>query len=49
MQLHTLRGMKAQDICIAFIEVIFADGVVLYSKRYEGSGLTHCIPTHTLK
>jgi hypothetical protein len=27
----------------AFIEVIFADGVVLYSKRYEGSGLTHCI------
>jgi hypothetical protein len=33
----------------AFIEVIFADGVVLYSKRYEGSGLTHCIPMHTLK
>ena len=33
----------------AFIEVIFADVVVLYSKRYEGSGLTHCIPMHTLK
>ena len=33
----------------AFIEVIFADGVVLYSKRYEGRGLTHCIPMHTLK
>jgi hypothetical protein len=33
----------------AFIEVIFADGVVLYSKRYERSGLTHCIPMHTLK
>jgi hypothetical protein len=28
----------------AFIEVIFADGVVLYSKRYEGRWLTHCIP-----
>jgi hypothetical protein len=33
----------------AFIEVIFADGVVLYSKRYEGRGLTHCIAMHTLK
>jgi hypothetical protein len=33
----------------AFIEVIFADGVVLYSKRYEGKGLTHCIPMHTLE
>jgi hypothetical protein len=33
----------------AFIEVIFADGVVLYSKRYEGRGLTHCILMHTLK
>jgi hypothetical protein len=33
----------------AFIEVIFADGVVLYSKRYEGGGLTHCILMHTLK
>jgi hypothetical protein len=33
----------------AFIEVIFTDGVVLYSKRYEGRGLTHCIPMHTLK
>jgi hypothetical protein len=49
MRLHTLRGMKAEDICIAFIEVIFADGVVLYSKRYEDRGLTHCIPMHTLK
>jgi hypothetical protein len=49
MRLNTLRGMKADDICIAFIEVIFADGVVLYSKRYEDSGLTHCIPMHTLK
>jgi hypothetical protein len=29
--------------------VIFADGVVLYSKRYECSGPTHCIPMHTLK
>jgi hypothetical protein len=33
----------------AFIEVIFADGVVLYSKRYEGRGLTHSIPMQTLK
>jgi hypothetical protein len=33
----------------AFIEVIFAYGVVLYSKRYEGRGLTHCIPMHRLK
>jgi hypothetical protein len=33
----------------AFIEVIFADGVVLYSKRYEVRGLTHCIPMHILK
>jgi hypothetical protein len=36
MRLHTLRGMKAEDICIAFIEVIFAEDVVLYSHRYEG-------------
>jgi hypothetical protein len=49
MRLHTLRGMKAEDMSIAFIEVIIADGVVLYSKRYEGRGLTHCIPMHTLK
>jgi hypothetical protein len=33
----------------AFIEVIFGDGVVLYSKRYEDRGLTHSIPMHTLK
>jgi hypothetical protein len=33
----------------AFIEVIFADGVVLYSKKYECRGLKHCIPMHTLK
>jgi hypothetical protein len=33
----------------AFIEVVFADGVVLYSKRYEGRGLTHCITMHTSK
>jgi hypothetical protein len=33
----------------AFIEVIFVDVVVLYSKRYEGRGLTHSIPMHTLK
>jgi hypothetical protein len=33
----------------AFIEVIIADGVVLYYKRYEGRGLTHSIPMHTLK
>jgi hypothetical protein len=32
----------------AFIEVIFVDGVVLYSKRYEGRGHTHYIPMHTL-
>jgi hypothetical protein len=44
MQLHTLRGMKAEDICIAFIELIIADDVVLYSQRYEGRGPTHCIP-----
>jgi hypothetical protein len=49
MRLHTLSGMKAEDICIAFIEVIFADDVVLYSQRYEGRGPTHCIPMHTLK
>jgi hypothetical protein len=33
----------------AFIEVVFVDGVVLYSKRYEGRGLTHCITLHTSK
>jgi hypothetical protein len=33
----------------AFIEVVFADGVVLYSKRYEGRGLTHCITMDTSK
>jgi hypothetical protein len=49
MRLHTLRGMKAEDICIAFIEVIFAEDVVLYSHRYEGRGPTHCIPMYTLK
>ena len=81
MRLHTLRGMKAEDICIAFIcihwsdicrwcgfillevwrqrtyalhsyafiEVIFADDVVLYSQRYEDRVPTHCIPMHTLK
>jgi hypothetical protein len=49
MRLHTLSGMKAEDICIAFIEVIFADDVVLHSQRYEGRGPTHCIPMHTLK
>jgi hypothetical protein len=52
MRLHTLRGMKAEDICIAFIcilEVIFAEDMVLYSHRYEGRGPTYCIPMHTLK
>jgi hypothetical protein len=49
MRLHTLRGMKAEDICIAFIEVILSDVLVLYSQRYEGRGPTHCIPMHTLK
>jgi hypothetical protein len=49
MQLHTLRGMKAEDICIAFIEMIFADDVVLYPQRYEDRGPTHCILMHTLK
>jgi hypothetical protein len=33
----------------AFIEVILADDVVLYSQRYEGRWPTHCIPMHTLK
>jgi hypothetical protein len=28
----------------AFIEVIFADDVVLYPQRYEDRGPTHCIP-----
>jgi hypothetical protein len=32
-----------------FIEVIFADDVVLYPQKYEDRGPTHCIPTHTLK
>jgi hypothetical protein len=31
-----------------FIEVIFADDVVLYPQRYEDRGSTHCIPVHTL-
>ena len=33
----------------SFIEVIFADDVVLYPQRYEDRGPTHCIPMHTLK
>jgi hypothetical protein len=33
----------------AFIEMILADDVVLYSQRYEGGGPTHCIPMYTLK
>ena len=33
----------------AFIEVILADDVVLYSQRYDGRWPTHCIPMHTLK
>jgi hypothetical protein len=33
----------------AFIEVIFADDVVLYPQRYENRGPTHCIPMPTLK
>jgi hypothetical protein len=33
----------------AFIEVIFADDVVLYPQRYEDKGPTHCVPMHTLK
>jgi hypothetical protein len=49
MRLHTLRGMKAEDICIAFIEVIFADDVVLYPQRYEDRVPTLCTPMHTLK
>jgi hypothetical protein len=53
MRLHTLRGMEAEDICIAFIyafvEVIFADDVVLYPQRYEDRGPTYYIPIHTLK
>jgi hypothetical protein len=31
-----------------FIEVIFADDVVLYPQRYEDRGPTHCIHVHTL-
>ena len=52
MRLHTLEVWRQRTYALhsyAFIEVIFADGVVLYSKRYEGRGLTHCIPMHTLK
>jgi hypothetical protein len=33
----------------AFIEVIFADDVILYPQRYEDRGPTHCISLHTLK
>ena len=33
----------------AFIEVIFADDMVLYSQRYEDRVPTHCITMHTLK
>jgi hypothetical protein len=33
----------------AYIEVIFADDVVLYPQRYEDRGPTHFIPMHTLK
>jgi hypothetical protein len=49
MRLHTVRGMKAEDICIAFIKVIFADDVVLYLHRYEDRVPTLCVPMHTLK
>jgi hypothetical protein len=49
MRLHTLRGMKAEDICITFIEVIFVDDVLLYPQRYEDRVPTHCFPMHTLK
>jgi hypothetical protein len=33
----------------AFIQVIFADDVVLYLQRYEDRVPTLCIPMHTLK
>jgi hypothetical protein len=33
----------------AFIEMIFADDMILYPQRYEYRGPTHCIPMHTLK
>jgi hypothetical protein len=33
----------------AFIEVIFADNVVLYPQRYEDRVPTLCVPMHTLK
>jgi hypothetical protein len=49
MRPHTLRGMKAEDICIAFIEVIFADDVVLYSQRYEDRVPTLCVPMHNIE
>ena len=33
----------------AFIEVLFADDMVLYPQRYENRVPTHCIPMHILK
>ena len=52
MRLHTLRGMKAEDICIAFICINWSDickwcGFI--PQRYEDRVPTHCIPMHTLK
>jgi hypothetical protein len=52
MRLHTLRGMKAEDICIAFICIHWSDicrWCVLYLQRYEDRVPTLCIPMHTLK
>jgi hypothetical protein len=47
--LEVWRQMTYALHSYAFIELIFADDVVLYSQRYEGRGPTHCIPMHTLK
>jgi hypothetical protein len=51
MRLHTLRGMKEKDICIAFIWIHLSDicrWCVLYPQRYLHRGPTHCIHVHTL-
>jgi hypothetical protein len=51
-QLHTLRSMKAEDICIAFICIHWSDICRLCGfipKRYEDRVSTLCTPMHTLK
>ena len=52
MRLHTLEVWRQRTYALhsyAFIEVIFADDVVLYPQRYEDRVPTLCIPMHTLK